>query len=210
MPAKTLGAAIASAGKTVNSKVAGRLGRINDVHKAAVEGHYKAEAQQRAHEHTHSMLDKAHKYSGGGRVNLSVGADGSHSVSYKKGKSGGGKSGGSETPSTPAPEAPKPAEKKPATPRKPREPKIVQTRDHDGNITGSHEPKTRAQHAKELAEQKAAASPKSSTGTPAAKPGAKATPAAKPGAKATPATKPAAKAAPAAKPAPKTTDKGTK
>ena len=112
MPAKTLGGAIASAGRVVNSRVAGRLGRINDVHKAAVEGHYKAEAQQRGHEHHMATLNRVHKLSGGGNIRMSTqdGYGGSHSVEYSKGESTGAKKS-TEPAEKPAAEAPKEAKR---------------------------------------------------------------------------------------------------
>ena len=166
MPAKTLGGAIASAGQAVNRRVAGRLGRINDVHKAAVEGHYKAEAQQRGHEHHLATIDKVHGLAGSGKVRLSTndGHGGSHSVEYSKGDAPAGKKSGSKKTKNPA-EPVKPAE--PDAQERKKAP--VGRNNTSNNYTGSAgaAARMRAQADARKAAAGSVASPKSSTGVDA-------------------------------------------
>lgn len=147
---RTLGAAIAAGGARAGRGLKSRIAGANDVHKAAVEGHYAAEAQQRAHEHTHSMIDKVHGYSGGGEVRLRVGADGSHEIGYSK----GGAAAAAKKP------AARTASKSTTTSgtRKPRTSAsadtVLQHRDKNGKVTGHTETVSREKHTADLAADK--------------------------------------------------------
>lgn len=84
-PGPGLGSAIVGAGRKLGSKIAGAQSGYMDVAKTAIEGKYKAEAQERAHGQTKSILKKVHKRAGAGtQVDIQVDHTGSHRINYSK------------------------------------------------------------------------------------------------------------------------------
>lgn len=82
---------VGAAGARANRALGSAKGSMLGVKQVAIEGKYRAEAQQRAHEHFGASLDKVHGLAGSGsNIHLNVSHTGDHSVNYTKAHIGEG------------------------------------------------------------------------------------------------------------------------